>query len=327
MFLASNGWAQAGRTPLRADASFRRYERLTKGGASVLLMDAPPAREDVGPFVRITRHLVNLGLSAPRVLAEDARNGFLLIEDFGDDTYSRLIAAGMAEEPLYRLAVDALIHLHRLPAKAVLPPDIADYNIPRLLAETALLPDWFLPAVRQGALDTGARASHDEAWRQVLPALEREPRTLVLRDFHVDNLMRIAGRDGLAACGILDSQDAVAGPAAYDLMSLLEDARRDVPEVLAAALRARYEAAIPRLSDAAERARFRQAYAVLSAQRHAKVIGIFTRLAVRDAKPVYLAHIPRVWRMLECALANPALGPVAAWFQRHVPQDLRRSPS
>ena len=145
--LGQHGWAAAERVALPADASFRRYVRLKQAGRSVLLMDAPPRHEDVAPFVRIARHLVGLGLSAPRVLAQDAAHGYLLLEDFGDDTYSRLIAEGAAEEPLYRLAVDVLLHLHRIESAAVLPPGIADYDGPRLLAEAALLPDWFLPAM------------------------------------------------------------------------------------------------------------------------------------------------------------------------------------
>jgi aminoglycoside/choline kinase family phosphotransferase len=289
-------------------------------------MDAPPAHENASAFARIARHLVGLGLSAPEIQAEDPDNGFLLIEDFGDETFTRLIGDGEAEEPLYRMALDVLIHLHALDAARAVPPDLAPYDEARLLAEAALLPDWFLPRVQGRAPAARARAEYDAAWRAVFAPVHDEPRTLVLRDFHVDNLMRLAGRTGVRRCGILDFQDALAGPPAYDLMSLLEDARRDVPSELAARLLADYVAAMPRLADAAARDRFERASVVLAAQRHAKVIGIFTRLAARDGKPIYLPHVPRVWRMLERALRHPALGPVARWFDRNVPPEQRRSP-
>ena len=165
------------------------------------------------------------------------------------------------------------------------------------------------------------------AWRDCLtPALADAP-TLVLRDYHVDNLMWLTGRDGVAACGLLDFQDAVAGPRAYDLMSLLEDARRDIDTALTADMLARYRAAFPDLeAPGPGRDAFDTVYAVLAAQRHAKVIGIFTRLCRRDAKADYLVHIPRVWRLLERNLADPALAPVRDWFERHVAPDRRGIP-
>ncbi|MDA0676301.1 MAG: phosphotransferase, partial [Proteobacteria bacterium] len=318
-------WADAAREPLAADASFRRYIRLRKNGQSVLVMDAPPPKENVRPFIAIARHLVGLGLSAPSVLAEDHANGFLLLEDFGDDTFTRLLGRGEPEQPLYRLAVDTLIHLHSARRAAML-PGLPAYEATLLLAEVALLADWFVPAISGEPLSPSSRRAHDDAWRAVFPLLASEPPALVLRDFHVDNLMRVAGRAGVAACGLLDFQDAVAGPKAYDLLSLLEDARRDVPHDMAAELRARYTASMPDLRTPDCRRRFDVSYAVLAAQRHAKVIGIFTRLAVRDGKPVYLAHIPCVWRLLDRALEHDALAPVADWFRRTIPRDLRRSP-
>jgi aminoglycoside/choline kinase family phosphotransferase len=322
-FLARQGWADAAVTPLAADASFRSYHRVRRGGEGAVLMDAPPPKEDVRPFRAIDRRLIALGLSAPEILAEDVAQGFLLLEDFGDGTFTRLLAGGADEAALYDLAVDALIALHRAPGAAGPMPghDLPAYDAARYLAEAALLPDWFLPAV--GApLSGDARAGYDAAWRAALAALDGLPATLVLRDFHVDNLMRLPGRDGVAACGLLDFQDAVSGPAAYDLMSLLEDARRDIAPALVARGKARYLAAFPGLDGES----FAAAWAVLAAQRHAKVIGIFTRLCVRDGKPQYLSHIPRVWRLLETALAHPANAPAAAWFAAHVPAALRRSP-
>jgi len=322
-FLARAGWPDAAVTPLAADASFRSYHRVRRGAERWVLMDAPPPREDVRPFRAVDARLVDLGLSAPRILAEDVERGFLLLEDFGDGTFTRLLAGGEDETALYDLAVDALIALHRAPAAAAPMPgyDLPAYDTARYLTEAGLLPDWFLPAVGV-ELSGAARAVHDEAWRQGLAGLSGQPETLVLRDFHVDNLMRLPGREGVAACGLLDFQDAVSGPAAYDLMSLLEDARRDIAPALVARGRARYLAAFPGLDAAA----FDAAWAVLAAQRHAKVIGIFTRLCTRDGKPQYLSHIPRVWRLLEAALAHPANAAAARWFADHVPAAVRRSP-
>jgi aminoglycoside/choline kinase family phosphotransferase len=321
-FLVGAGWADAAVTPLAADASFRSYHRVRRGEDRAVLMDAPPPKEDVRPFRAVDARLIELGLSAPRILAEDVARGFLLLEDFGDGTFTRLLAAGEDETALYDLAVDALIALHRAPAARPMPGyDLPAYDTARYLAEAGLLPDWFLPAMGV-RLSATARAAYDAAWRRGLAVLDGLPSTLVLRDFHVDNLMRLPGRAGVAACGLLDFQDAVSGPAAYDLMSLLEDARRDLAPALVARGRARYLAAFPGLDAAA----FDAAWAVLAAQRHAKVIGIFTRLCARDGKPQYLPHIPRVWRLLEAALAHPANAAVARWFADHVPAALRRSP-
>lgn len=321
-FLDDSGWPAAEVVPLAADASFRRYLRVRRNGAAAVLMDAPPAHEDVGPFVRIARHLCALGLSAPLILAADEEAGLLLLEDLGDDTFTRLLAAGADERMLYRMAVDVLIHLHRLGAAAAVPGGVPTYDRRRLLDEALLLVDWFLPAVTGRPTDAAAREAFIAAWGEALAEVLAQPPTLVLRDFHVDNLMRVVGRTGLAACGLLDFQDAVAGPPAYDLMSLLEDARRDIGGPLREEMLSRYTAgAAP-----ADPAAFARAFAVLAAQRHAKVIGIFTRLDRRDGKPGYLVHIPRVWRLLQAALKQPAVAEVRRWFDRNIPPHLRRTP-
>lgn len=319
-FLAGAGWDDARREKLPGDASFRRYMRLYRPEGSAMLMDAPPAHEDVRPFARIARHLTAMGYSAPRLLAEDAEAGFLLLEDLGDATYTRELARGADERALYEMAVDLLIDLHHRADAAVCsaPP----YDDARLLAEASLLIDWYLPAVSGAPVSDAMRESYLTAWRAVLPAARRVPETLVLRDYHVDNLMVVPGRSGLAACGLLDFQDAVIGPVSYDLVSLLEDARRDLAPGLADAMLARYVDAFPALDPDA----FRASYAILGAQRNAKIIGIFTRLCRRDGKPRYLAHIPRVWRLLEGDLRHPAIRPVRAWFDRNLPQDRRGVP-
>lgn len=319
-FLAANGWGSARRFPLAGDASFRRYARLRRGGATTMLMDAAPPQEDVRPYVAIAGALRDLGFSAPDILAADLAAGLLLLEDLGDDTYTRLLAKGDDETALYALAVDVLIALHRRfdPTPAAAPP----YDDGRLLAEAGLLVDWFLPAVTGEETPSAVRENYFDLWRGLFPVARAVPNTLVLRDYHVDNLMRIAGRGGVAACGLLDFQDAVIGPVTYDIVSLLEDARRDVAPALAAAMIARYLAASPAL----DRAAFEASYAVLGAQRNCKIVGIFTRLSRRDGKPQYLAHIPRVWRLIEQDLRHPALAPMRQWLDRHIPAALRIQP-
>ncbi|MGZ8347787.1 MAG: aminoglycoside phosphotransferase family protein [Allosphingosinicella sp.] len=322
-FLASHGWRWLDQRLLAADASFRIYRRLTHGNRRAVLMDAPPPNEDVRPFALLSDHLCGLGFSAPGVLAKDAAAGLLLLEDFGDDTYTRLLDRGVAPEPLYALATDVLVDLHRRRSDEVLPPHLPAYDAARYLDEACLLTDWYLPAVLGQPASDSVRAAYVAAWRDVLNGTHLQPRTLVLRDYHVDNLMRISNRPGLRACGLLDFQDAVAGPPAYDLASLLEDARRDIPGALKAAMLERYRGAFPDL----DWPRFMAAFTVLAAQRHAKVIGIFTRLCVRDGKPAYLRHLPRVWRLLDSTLRAPGLAPVARWFAHHLPPEARRIPA
>jgi aminoglycoside/choline kinase family phosphotransferase len=316
-FLAAAGWRQAERRPLAGDASFRRYEHLTLDGNRAVLMDAPPPQEDVRPFLAVAAVLHRLGLSAPAILARDEPAGLLLLEDLGDGTYTRLLADGADETALYALAIDVLIHLQRRfdPLPSMLPP----YDETRLLNEAALLVDWFLPAASAAPVAAGWREDYLAAWRRVLPAAMGATPTLVLRDYHVDNLLLLPERRTVAACGLLDFQDAVIGPASYDLVSLLEDARRDVSPALAAAMMERYLAGFPGI----DRAQFMASYAVLGAQRNCKIVGIFTRLWKRDGKLQYLQHIPRVWRLIEHDLRHPALAPVREWLDRHIPPERR----
>jgi aminoglycoside/choline kinase family phosphotransferase len=320
-FLRAAGWS--GVTPLRlaGDASFRRYYRLTDGARRAVLMDAPPPIEDVRPYVAVAEILRRLGLSAPEIFEEDAGSGFLLIEDFGDDVYTRLLQNGGDEPALYRLAVDTLIAVHRAVAAEGLPA-LPPYDETRLLDEAALLVDWYAPSIG-AALSAAAREDYLDRWRQILPQAALPSATLVLRDYHVDNLMLLPGRPGVAGCGLLDFQDAVIGAASYDLVSLLEDARRGVPAALRRAMTERYLAAFPGL----EREQFQRSGAILAAQRNCKIIGIFTRLWRRDGKPAYLPHIPRVWRLVDDEVARePALLPIAHWLDRHLPPAIRRPP-
>jgi len=308
-FLARAGFAEAQLVALPADASTRRYFRLS--GEGLLLMDSPPHSEPIGPFVQVARHLHGLGLSAPALVQVDEEAGLALIEDFGHDTYTRLLVAGHPEAALYRLAVDALVALHRAPPAT----EMAPYDARQLSDECALLIDWYIPLLigKEAALDL--RDSFLKLFTEACSDVAQRREALVLRDFHVDNLMLLEGREGVAACGLLDFQDALVGAAAYDLMSLLEDARRDVPEALRVALLTHYLMQRPEL----DAPRFLEDYRRLAAQRHAKVLGIFVRLAGRDGKHGYLAHLPRTLGLFVRALDAEAFAPLRDWLNRHVP--------
>lgn len=297
--LASAGWHDATRKPLAGDASNRRYERLTaRDGRTAVLMDADPARgEDVRPFTAIARHLSSLGLSAPAILAEDETHGFLLLEDLGDDLFARVAARDTAAEPeLYAAAVDLLAELHR----AAPPATLAAYDAPTMAGLACLPFEWYLPAVGPRAADADIAAFRAELETRLAEAAP--PSVLILRDFHAENLLWLPERRGAARVGLLDFQDARRGHPAYDLVSLLEDARRDVPETLARDMIARYVTLA-----GADPVAFTRAYALVGAQRNLRIVGVFARLCVRDGKPGYLPMLPRVWGHLMRDLAHPDL--------------------
>ncbi len=315
-FLARAGWGDAALQPLQTDASFRHYTRLRRGGETAMLMDAPPPLEDVRPFVRIDRHLCAQGFSAPRILAAEEGDGLLLLEDLGDDLYSRVLdrrAAGAAE--LYGAAVDLLVALRRRP----LPQGLAPYDLNLLLDETDRVVDWYLPEITGRPTPPELKREYQELWTDVLHRAEVLPAVLVLRDYHADNLIWLPRRDECARVGLLDFQDALEGSPAYDLASLLEDVRRPLAPALAEAMVERY---IQR--SGVDAAAFRLAYAVFAAQRNTKLIGHWPRLFRRDGKPKYLRFMPQTWRLLEHDLQHPALSAVQAWFDRTIPSALRK---
>jgi len=289
---------------------------------SAVLMDAPPPREDVRPFLRISHTLTRLGLSAPHVYGKDLDVGFLLLEDFGDSTFSRLLDYGASPNELYLLAIDVLIELHRRLRMEDLPKDIVSYQREVFFDEADLLVNWYLPAVLQGSPAPAAKNSFRDIWTEIFSDDFEVPTSLVLRDFHVDNLTLLNGRRGARACGILDFQDAVIGPVSYDFVSLLQDARRDVCSSVAEQMRTRYLEAFPIIDPHA----FDLSCTILAVQRHCKVLGIFTRLRDRDAKDTYLQHIPRLWRLLEQGLKNPVLARLKDWFDEYIPKHSRIIP-
>lgn len=310
--LAAWGFGRAKRSPLEGDASFRRYHRITGGPVPAMLMDAPPETgEDCRPFIRIAEHLAKLNLSAPRILAQSLDEGLLLLEDFGDDLYARVITAENERE-LYGAAVDTLVALRGPAPNAIARP----YDARELQREADLLIDWYLPHATGAPLSEDARAEYRELWTAVWAHARSGPDVLVLRDYHAENLFWLPQRAGTAKVGLIDFQDALIGDPAYDLVSLLEDARRDVGESIARAMIERY------VSGAGlEREDFIRAYDILAAQRNAKIIGIFARLFRRDSKPRYLKLIPRVMRHLKRDLERqPALQAIRSWMERHVPE-------
>ena len=316
-FVRRAGWGDAGERLLAGDASFRKYFRLSRPRGSAVVMDAPPPQEDVRPFVRIGRHLIDLGLSAPLIHAIDEANGFLLLEDFGDDTYARVLAAGGDEAELYARATDVLVVLHRAGPRALL-PGLGAYAGEALIDAAILLPEWYLPAATGRPTPDEETAAYRAAWRACLANLPTMPDTLLLRDYHQDNLLWLPARSGAAICGLLDFQDAQQGHPSYDLVSLIEDARRDVAPSVQAACLTRY------VGETGLDARdFATGFAVMAAQRHARIIGLFVRLLKRDGKPEYLPHLPRVWRMFERSLRHEALQPLRAWVDRLLPPELR----
>ena len=308
-FLKRAGWDDAEILPLAGDASFRRYFRVLAPGRRAVLMDAPPPHEDPRPFLTVAEHLIQLGFSAPRTLAADLGQGLVLLEDFGDARMREVVdAAPESELRVYADVVDLLARLHQHPAADLPPYDEREY-----LREACLLTDWYAPALGLTVDEGGYRA----AWREALTPLLGDQSVTVLRDYHAENIMLIDGREGVEGLGLLDFQDALAGHPAYDLVSMLQDARRDVPESVEADMLQRY------LETARPGEGFLDAYWLLGAQRNAKIVGIFTRLWKRDGKPRYLDYLPRVWGYLERDLQRPALAPVKAWFDAHIPAHQR----
>jgi tRNA threonylcarbamoyl adenosine modification protein YjeE len=342
-FLKTTRWAGVTRRFLEGDASFRRYERLGSNGEPTVLMDmparpdGPPVKynkpysaiahlaEDIRAVVAVNRYLHGLGYSAPAILDADIGNGLAVIEDLGDRVYGRMMLAGDDMREPQRAAVAVLADM----AKREWPVSVthadcgthvvAPYDREAQIIETELLTDWFWPYRLGSAIPAQAKESFLAAWHAVLPQADPKKPVWTLRDYHSPNLLWLPERQGLARVGIIDTQDCVLGHAAYDLASLLQDARVTVEAETAAELLDHY-CELRRPFDEAE---LRAAYAILGAQRATKILGIFARLFKRDGKPAYLAHMPRVSRYLERDLEHPALAPVKAWFDRHLPAAIR----
>jgi len=340
-FLAQAGYLDAGRRRMAGDASTRSYARLIQGDDVFILMNAPkrpdgaPAyggksysaavhlAENVKPFVAIANGLRAYGISAPAIHHADLDSGFLITEDFGTEG----VIDGSPPAPVvarYQAATDMLAVLHgkALPDTLPLLPH-QDYAIPvfdteALLIEVGLMPEWYLPD-RGAAPSEVLQAEFFALWRDLLTSIESAPRTWVLRDFHSPNMIWLPERDGINQVGVIDFQDTVLGPAAYDVVSLLQDARIDVPEDIELAMLSRYIKARRAAEPDFDAAAFAELYAIMSAQRNTRLLGTFARLNRRDGKPHYLKHQPRIWTYLNRSLAHPRLAEFRAWYERHVP--------
>jgi len=312
-FLAHSGWAGAQILPLAGDASFRRYFRIVLDGRRAVLMDAPPPHEDARPFIAVAQWLVHQGFSAPQILAVDLALGLVLIGDFGDNRMREAVDADVSlERSLYRETVELLAELANKPAMA-----IASYSLAEYQRELDIFVEWYCPAMGLVPDHDGFTALWPELLAPVLAA-QANPVT-VLRDYHAENIMLIEGRKGLNRLGLLDFQDALAGHPAYDLVSMLQDARRTVSPEIEAEMFA-YYVELVRPAEG-----FEAAYHLLGVQRNLKILGIFTRLWKRDGKPRYRAFQPRVWAYVERSLAHPALAPARVWMDANIPPE-RRAP-
>jgi N-acetylmuramate 1-kinase len=340
-FLAESGFGEAERIRIQGDASTRSYERLVLEGRSYILMnsprrpDGPPVRdgkpysaiahlaEDVNPFIAMARGLRKAGLSAPAIYFADNQKGLLIIEDLGDEK----VVEGEPPVPIaerYEAAVDVLVALHRQPLPPTLPISprveyrIPPYDAEAFLIELELLLDWYLPRMK-AAISADARTAFTTLWRDALQAVLASPQSWVLRDFHSPNLLWLPEREGMARIGLIDFQDAVLGATAYDLASLLQDARVDASEALEITLLGRYARLRREADPSFNTAAFVKIYATVAAQRATKILGIFARLDMRDGKPQYLRHMPRIWGYLQRSLAHPALASLSSWYATHVP--------
>ncbi len=309
-FLARSGWGEAQILPLAGDASFRRYFRVIALGRKAVLMDAPPPHEDPRPFMHVAEHLTAIGLRAPAILASDLDAGLLLIEDFGDHRMREAVDADLSRESeVYRGVVDVLVELHRHA-----PATLSRHGLDDWISEVGLFTEWYCPHM-------GLRVDNDsfqQAWQEVLAPVDTGPESWVteLRDYHAENVMLTDGK-GMARYGLLDFQDARVGHPAYDLVSMLQDARRDVSPAIEANMLRHY------MEATARQPMFADAYWALGAQRNTRILGLFVRLWKRDGKPAYRAFQSRMWGLLERDLAHPGLLPVRNWFDVNIPAEAR----
>lgn len=315
-FVAGAGWGEAHRHPLAGDASTRRYERLTGRAGSAVLMDAASDRKGMTDFISVAEQLTEWGYSAPEILAVDLELGFMLLEDLGDGRISDLAADKSMEEKLYTLAVDFLVSLTGRPV----PDDLPCFDDATLEAQGILFTEYYYPAVTGRQIPTQADRDYQNIWRELYPKMRLGRDVLVMRDFHGENLIYLPDRTGLKRLGLLDFQDALQGPVLYDLVSLLDDVRRDISPELSRQLRARYYEKTGLDGDAAD-----AAYAALAVYRNLRIAGIFVRLSQRTDKTAYLNLLPRLWRTVDCYLQHPLLSDLQNWFAVYLPAQQRDS--
>ena len=330
-FLEKAGWANLPRTLLAADASFRRYERLNKENSSAILMLAPPKKESTTPFIAIDKYLIGHGFSAPAIKAMDTEAGLLLLEDLGDKLLKKLMKENTDREvEYYTLATELLVTLQQKKPSQDLPlmgdktHKLAFYDNDLLMSEADLFTNWYLEK-GLGISDGALNEELSKTWESLFKKLDK-PSVLTLRDYHAENIMILLDRKHIKKIGLLDFQDAVIGHRAYDLVSLLQDARRVVSPELEKATIDKFFGLMEQRGLPVNRDKFLEEYNILGAQRNAKIIGIFTRLWKRDKKKTYAKMIPHVWDMLERNLKHPTLKPLKNLLDEAVTKELRQQP-
>lgn len=318
-FLLNTEFSTANLQPLAGDASARRYVRAISGEKKAIIMDTPAEGENFPAFVAIAEYLKKNGYNSPQIIARNMQEGFLLLEDFGNNSFTNTLNDNPKSEPeLYKQAVDLLIDWQKLSPKNSISLPLYDEQL--YLREVSLFCDWYMPQILGEEKATYLRSEYLEIWREILSSAQLAQNIFVHRDFHADNLMWLPEKEGIIRVGLLDFQDAVIGDPAYDMVSLLEDARRDVPYALALDMLDYYLA-----NTGADKKIFYNSYNILGAQRNSKIIGIFMRLALRDGKENYLNFLPRVWKHLEKDISHPSLKNLQIWIDKNIPQELRNS--
>lgn len=317
-FIKNNEWSSALMENIEADASNRKYTRLKKNNKSVILMDAPPEYENISSFIEVANILKKLGLSSPEIIAYDTYNGFGLIEDFGENTFNQLIDKGLNQETLYKNAIDVVIFLLNN-SNNIKNTKLGHFNDEQIYKELEIFLNWAFPSIMGYIPKEHVREEFLRSWKKIIPYFNYSLNSIILFDFHADNLMWLPERKGIKRVGLLDFQDAVYGPSIYDLVSLLEDSRRIISQGLKERM-IDYYINKTRIN----REKFELSYSAIAAQRNLRIIGVFCRLLVRDSKQNYLKFLPTVWSFLESNLNHPKLIDLKKWFEDNIPLSKRK---
>ena len=322
-FLKSCNLGVVQRLPIKADASYRRYERIIQSdGKTFIFMDAPPDKEKTLPFISVARFLNDNGFSAPSIIKSDIENGFILLEDFGDESFTKVLSENsslsnkVTETEMYENAIDTLISLHNV---SYIDSGLENYDDSILIKESLRFIEWYVSIINGEKLSKIVQEEFVIILKHLISSTRSIPKVVVLRDFHVDNLMFLENRSGIKKVGLLDFQDAVVGSAAYDIVSLLEDARRDVSPQLADHLISRYLKSFPKI----HRKDFQAAYSIFGIQRNLKIIGFCAAQAAKHKNPYYLSLLPRVWRYINQDLKHPLLLPMKNWLTKVLPAQMK----
>ena len=307
--------------PIKSDASFRKYFRVyTDNKEKLLLVNSPKKTENNLGFLKATKILEKMDLSVPKIFNLNISKGIFLIEDFGVNTYKNSLRKGESEYKLYNLATDILLHISNCSKN--LEKKLPKYTNKKLMEEVLLFLEWYWPSIYKKKVKKEVGNKFIKIWKRLLINNIKTKKVLVHRDFHIDNLFFLKDRKKLRSCGLIDFQDAVIGPSSYDLLSLLEDARRDVDKKIIYRM---YNKFTKKFTNK-DKEIFNKEYKMLAVHRHLKVIGIFSRLSMRDKKNNYLKHIPRLWRLIEANLNSKMFIELNDWINNFFPRELRVKP-